>query len=156
MIATSAVITPYHGSVEQITLLTSPGEIPKDRKTIPDDAFINIRVWAALQGVKVGSVHRNRTAAEARRKAGESRPGDMPPAAEKETQTLGFPVWSMASYRAWEKNRPGKGAGAGRPKGSGKNLPPNVVRLPVDCPHCGKEITRYDVADVAEPQDADA
>lgn len=50
-------------------LLTDPANLPRDRSAIPDDAVINIAVWAKLQGVAESTVHRYRSLGEARRRA---------------------------------------------------------------------------------------
>jgi hypothetical protein len=133
-------------ALDKISLLTEPGEIPEDRATIPDDTLINIYVWAALQGITKSSADSIRTRSNRRRKEGQPKAGDMP----AEDQKIGpSPYWKMSTYRAWEKSRPGKGAGGGRPKGT-KNppRPPKVLKLPAACPHCHREIRSEDLPPV--------
>jgi hypothetical protein len=127
-------------------MITDPGKLPADRKTIADDTLINQAVWAALQGVELGTVYSNTTRSNKRRAAGNPKAGDMPAADETAGQT---PMWRMSSYRRWEAARPGMGAGAGRPRGSARGSGPRVrrprVELPISCPHCKHEITAADL-----------
>ncbi|MEU6033988.1 hypothetical protein ABZ801_01120 [Actinomadura sp. NPDC047616] len=128
--------------LDRVALLTDPDALPRDREEIPDDTLINLSVWAALQGVKKATVDSNRVRSEARRRAGEPKPGDMPPCDRTINKS---PMWRMSTYRAWAASRPGKGAGAGRPKGTRKRIGPRKVALPVECPHCGHKITSADL-----------
>ncbi len=81
------------------------------------------------------------TVAEAAAEYGPVRQGDMPAADGK----LGnSPYWTMGTFRKWKANRPGQGAGAGRPVGSGKGRAVRV-KLPITCPHCQHEITKDDM-----------
>jgi hypothetical protein len=119
-------------------ITTDVTQLPKDPAKLPADAVINAAVWAALQGVQIASVYRNKTKADARRGTAESRPGDMP----AEDGKLGnSPYWTVKTYRAWDASRPGKGAGAGRPVGTGRGRAVKVT-LPFACPHCQEEISR--------------
>ncbi|MER6809961.1 hypothetical protein ABT299_11830 [Spirillospora sp. NPDC000708] len=135
--------------LDGIIVLQDPAEIPADRDAIPDEALINVDVWAALQGVKKTTVEANRSRHNARRGTPQAKAGDMP----EESTTLGrVPFWRMATYRAWEANRPGKGAGAGRPAGTGGAYSPRAPRtlqLPGNCPHCGQTIRRKDLPEGA-------
>ncbi|KAB2344864.1 hypothetical protein [Actinomadura rudentiformis] len=125
-----------------MVLIDTPDQLPKKHADVPDEALISIAVWAHLQGVKPETVRSNRVRSEARRKAGTPQAGDMPPSDRMVSKA---PMWRMASYRAWLTSRPGKGAGAGRPKGTGRPLGPRKVALPLDCPHCGHVITAADL-----------
>ena len=123
---------------------------PGGKDALPDDAVISIKAWSQMQGVAVATVHRNRVKAAERREAGTPKRGDMPP----EDGKLGSsPYWLMSTYRAWEASRPGRGAGAGRPKGSGKGRSPRV-RLPISCPNCGHVITSKAEAGQDGPEEA--
>jgi hypothetical protein len=126
---------PYPDSMD---VVTEAAELPPDREAIPDDTQIGPAVWAALQGVALSTVYRNNTLASKRRAAGTVKAGDMPEPARHIGQT---PVWSMSAYRAWQAGRPGKGAGAGRPRRPGGPAKRERASLPLDCPHCGEEIT---------------
>lgn len=127
-------------------LISTPDQLPKDRSTISDDTMITTPVWATLQGVKPSTVSRKLADAKLRRAAGESRPGDMP---AEDARVGNSPVWTMKTYRAWDKQRPGIGAGGGRPKGSGVRGPtPRALHLPEACPHCGVQITGPDVREM--------
>ncbi len=122
-------------------ILTDATQLPKDPAKLPDDAVINAAVWAALQGVELPTVYRNKTKADRRRGTPDERPGDMP----AEDGRFGHgPYWLMGTYRAWSAARPGKGAGAGRPVGTGHGRAVKV-KLPIVCPHCQHEITRQDL-----------
>lgn len=133
-------------------IITDPARLPTNRDELSDDAVIGIKVWAALQGVEVSTVNRNRTLADARRrgeagdaeaaeKYGPVRPGDMP----AEDGKLGnSPYWTVATYRAWEAARPGQGASPGRPVGSGRG-PAVKATLPITCPNCAHVITADEV-----------
>jgi hypothetical protein len=127
-------------------LLTDAHDLPGDWAKIPGDAYINSAVWAALQGISVGTVYRQRTLSESRRGTPQAKPGDMPRA---DAVVGNSPVWTMDTYRAWEASRPGKGAGAGRPKGSGKGRARRTARLPIRCPHCHERITARQLADAS-------
>lgn len=146
------VATHYSSRMELggIIVLQDPAEVPADRDSIPDDALISLDVWALLQGVKKTTAEANRSRHNARRGTPQARAGDMP----EETTTLGRkPFWRMATYREWEAARPGKGAGAGRPKGTGGTRiarAPRTLQLPGTCPHCGDTIRLKDL-----PEDAD-
>lgn len=53
--------------------------------------------------------------ANSRRAAGQSRPGDLPAPDHRYGRT---PVWLVDTIDAWEKRRPGQGAGGGpKPRG---------------------------------------
>jgi hypothetical protein len=131
-------VSPYPMDMD---IITDRAQLPKDPSKLPDDAVINLAVWAHLQGVELATVYRNKTKSDARRGTDAARPGDMP----AEDGRFGHgPYYFMRTYRAWEAARPGKGAGAGRPVGSGKGRAVKVA-LPVTCPHCKHEITRDDL-----------
>ncbi|MFI0406610.1 hypothetical protein [Actinomadura sp. 3N508] len=125
--------------------MQSAEEIPENRDEIPAEALVSVDVWAALQGVSKATVQQNRSRHNARRGTPDARPGDMP----EEDRTIGrSPFWLMATYREWDASKPGKGFGAGRPKGTGGNYSPRAPRtlqLPGDCPHCGKAVRRKDL-----------
>lgn len=133
-----------------VDIISDPSDLPADRSKIPGDTLITTEVWAALQGVAVQTVRRNKVLSDARRRNQENfdvgmrvasrelpRPGDMPAASER---FGGSPGWYMSAYRAWEAARPGRGAGAGRPAGRGKGRGKRVT-LPLVCPHCHQGIT---------------
>ena len=88
--------------------LTNVGETPlKDLMTIAD--------IAAAHGLKpstIGQYHRD---AQRRRQQGCPKPGDMPPP----TTRIGrSPVWAKQTHdQWWYHQRPGQGAGGGRPVG---------------------------------------
>ncbi|WP_141575892.1 hypothetical protein [Actinomadura sp. WMMA1423] len=136
-------------NLDGIIVLQDPAEIPADPADIPPEALINIDVWAALQGVKKTTVEANRSRHNARRGTPQARAGDMP----GEDTVLGrVPFWRMSTFREWQASKPGKGAGAGRPKGTGGKYSPRAPRtlqLPGSCPHCEETIRRKDL-----PEDA--
>ena len=126
---------------DSMDILTDATQLPKDPASLPDDAVINAAVWAALQGVELATVYRNKTKADRRRGTDDERPGDMP----AEDGRFGHgPYWLMSTYRRWSTARPGKGAGAGRPAGTGHGRAVRV-KLPLVCPHCQHGITREDL-----------
>jgi len=130
---------PYPDGMD---IITDPAKLPADRAKLPGDTLIGPAVWAALQRVELATVYRNHTLAGQRRTQGTTKRGDMPAPVQVIGQT---PVWTVADYRAWAAARPGRGAGAGRPRRDG---PPPVrqrVGLPVACPHCHHEITAADL-----------
>lgn len=123
---------------DDMDVITDPAELPADVAAIPDDTQVGPQVWAALQGVELSTVYRNNTLASKRRVSGTVKAGDMPEPARHIGQT---PVWAMSAYRAWQAARPGKGAGAGRPRRPGGPAKRERASLPLECPHCHKEIT---------------
>ncbi len=127
--------SPYPDNMD---IITDASQLPKDRATISDESVINAAAWAALQGVAVETVYRNKTKSDKRRGTPDARPGDMP----AEDGRMGHgPYWFVRTYRAWDAARPGRGAGAGRPVGSGRGRAVKVA-LPIACPHCHQEVTR--------------
>lgn len=145
------VATDYSAymNLDGIIILQDSAELPADPADIAPEALINIDVWAALQGVKKTTVEANRSRHNARRGTPEARAGDMP---EQDTVLGRAPFWRMSTYRTWEAGKPGKGAGAGRPKGTGGTYSPRAPRtlqLPGTCPHCEETVRRRDL-----PEDA--
>ena len=120
------------------------GQVNTD--AIPGDALIGTKVWAALQGVAFETVQKQRAVAARRRRDGAVKAGDMPVEDHKVGQS---PLWYMATYRAWVPTRPGRGAGAGRPR-TGRVKRIRMARLPitVTCPH--GEVITITAADVRE------
>jgi hypothetical protein len=138
-VVTTPGADPYPNDME---IITDPAKLPADRAAIPGDTLINPQVWAKLQGVQLGTVYSVYAKSGKRRAAGEPKAGDMPAAEETIGQT---PMWSMATYRAWDESRPGRGAGAGRPPVRPEGFVRHRVELPISCPHCKHEITKTDL-----------
>jgi hypothetical protein len=136
---TAAAVPMYHNGMD---VLTDPAELPADVDSIPGGTQIGPEVWARLQGVALATVYRNNTLAGQRRKVRAVKPGDMPEPARHIGQT---PVWPMDAYRAWQASRPGKGAGAGRPRRPGGPAKRERASLPLECPHCHREVTSADL-----------
>ena len=123
-------------------MITDPAGLPADHSVLDGDTLIGPAVWAVLQGVQLSTVYRSTGLANKRRAAGTPKPGDMPEPAKMAGQT---PLWTVSAYREWEVSRPGRGAGSGRPrKHDGPRMRPRVD-LPVECPHCHREITEADL-----------
>lgn len=75
--------------------------------------LLDMQGVADRTGLTYKTVRNYHHIAEARRAAGESRPGDMPPPAA----TFGrSPVWEPKAIDKWISNRPGRGVGGGRPR----------------------------------------
>lgn len=140
-------VTPYPNGVDK-TLLTDPADMPRDPVEIGDDTLISVQVWARLQGVKPGTVFRNKTKSDQRRGTPDARPGDMPAAEQRVGQS---PLWRMGTYREWVRTRPGRGHGDGRSR-TKQPKTPKTARLPIGCPNCGHEITGEEVAQRQERQ----
>jgi hypothetical protein len=134
---------PYPNDMD---VITEPAELPADVASIPDDTQIGPAVWAKLQGVALSTVYRNNTLAGKNRAAEKPKPGDMPAPVRHIGQTPVWPIGGDGSYRAWEASRPGKGAGAGRPRNPDGPKPRERATLPINCPHCHHDITAADLA----------
>lgn len=64
-------------------------------------------------GVELDTVRTYLKRARRNRQAGNPRPGDLP---EPDAPPRGGrPRWKRSTYLAWKQNRPGRGAGGGRP-----------------------------------------
>ena len=71
--------------------------------------------WIAQDlGVPLSTVWTYHARAKRNRRDGTPRPGDLPPA----TMVGRTPTWTPAQYATWKANRPGQGAGGGRPRKS--------------------------------------
>lgn len=167
-----AALLPYLGPVD---LIISPDAIPANVDEIPDGTFINVKVWAALQGVQEATVYSVLTRS-ARRRAEKERydkavaayqeaaaAGRAPKTAPEVRKPPGLPlpgdmpphddkvgrvsVYKMSTYRQWHARRPGQAAGAGRPRGIPRARA--NIKLPIDCPHCHQEITPEDMLEAA-------
>lgn len=77
---------------------------------------LDIADVAARTGLAVSTVRAYHAEATQRRREGTSRPGDLP----APDQVIGAsPAWLVATIDQWVANRPGRGAGAGRPRKPG-------------------------------------
>lgn len=80
--------------------------------------YLDMAGIAELLGVKHQSVHVYHTRAKRNRTAGTPRPGDLPEPDERFGNT---PVWHVDTIERWRtQQRPGQGAGGGRPWGKEK------------------------------------
>lgn len=76
-------------------------------------AYLDLRAVAGRLGLSYETVRSYHTKAEAHRRTGAVRPGDLPPPDD----TFGrSPVWREATIDQWLAGRPGRGAGGGRPR----------------------------------------
>jgi hypothetical protein len=126
--------------------------LPADRDGIADDDLVTGPVWAHLQGVEMSTFNSMLTRARVHRRHDAEHPGEKPQAVpgdipDPDEYAGRTPMWRMGTYRAWEARRPGKASnrgksGAGSRGGRGTGRP---VRLPIECPHCHREITEADV-----------
>jgi len=73
--------------------------------------YYDIAAVADFLGVRVDTVRVYRTRSAANRRAGTPQPGDLP---EEDDRFGRSPVWLGSTLLGWE--RPGSGAGGGRPK----------------------------------------
>lgn len=74
--------------------------------------FLTLSDVAAVIGVGIDSMRVYHQRAARNRRTGKPRPGDLPPPDE----TFGrSPVWSDETISEWIEQRPGRGAGGGRP-----------------------------------------
>ena len=80
--------------------------------------YLSLREIAELVGVEYRTIRNYHQMAERRRRESASsgadvtRPGDFPKPDDTFSRT---PVWKVSTIRAWEKRRPGRGVGGGRP-----------------------------------------
>lgn len=68
---------------------------------------------AEREGLAYRTVRNYHQMAERRRRDGTPRPGDLPP---PDDHVGVHPVWRVSTIRKWHANRPGRGAGGGRPR----------------------------------------
>jgi hypothetical protein len=79
----------------------------------PKPYFLDYAGVSSLTGIEVAVLQKYQSEARRREREGNPKPGDMPPPDERFS---GSPVWKVQTIRAWQKNRPGRGVGGGRPK----------------------------------------
>jgi hypothetical protein len=72
--------------------------------------FLTLPEIANRQGWSLKTARNRQHEANQRRRSGDSRPGDLP---EPDHHVGRTPVWLEATIEAWEKGRPGRGAGGG-------------------------------------------
>jgi predicted DNA-binding transcriptional regulator AlpA len=75
--------------------------------------YLDMEAVAEYLGLAYKTVRSYHNVAEKRRRENQSRPGDFPP---PDAQFGRSPVWSPETIDAWKANRPGRGAGGGRPR----------------------------------------
>lgn len=76
------------------------------------DPYLDTREAAALAGVAYATMRYYLQQARAHRAAGKPRPGDLP---EPDRYFGRSPAWRRSTITTWLDNRPGQGAGGGRP-----------------------------------------
>lgn len=76
------------------------------------DPYLDTAGVAEMVGVSYYTIRFHLQQARANRKAGTSKPGDLP---EPERTFGRSPVWRRSTIQAWVASRPGRGAGGGRP-----------------------------------------
>lgn len=74
---------------------------------------LDLRAIADRCGLTYSTVQGYHTLAKRRRREGTSRRGDLP---EPDDHIGGHPMWYVETIEKWEKERPGQGAGGGRPR----------------------------------------
>ncbi|TDH47941.1 hypothetical protein E2F47_25865 [Mycobacterium eburneum] len=72
--------------------------------------YLTLQDIAERLGWSINTARTMQHRANSRRAAGKSRPGDLPPPDHRFART---PVWLVETIEAWEKRRPGQGAGGG-------------------------------------------
>lgn len=77
--------------------------------------LMEMREVAERAGLKYDTVRNYHNVASARRRSGDSRPGDFPPPDTVKGRT---PLWWPETVDGWLARRPGRGAGGGRPRKS--------------------------------------
>jgi hypothetical protein len=134
-----------------VSILTDVAKLPRDPRRIKDDDLIGVRVFARLLGVQVTTFQAELTRTRARRRHDQDHPDeprqagrsgrDVPEPDEYAGRT---PLWRMATFREFQKNRPGQSATVGKtgPGSRGGRGTGSQVRLPIACPHCHHEITQ--------------
>jgi len=81
--------------------------------------LLSLAQVAELVGVEYRTIRNYHQMAERRRRESAAtgvdvtRPGDFPKPDDVFART---PVWKVSTIRAWEKRRPGRGVGGGRPR----------------------------------------
>jgi len=80
---------------------------------IMETTFLTLTDIAHLAGVEVVTARTYHTRATANRRAGTPKPGDLPAPDQVFGQS---PVWTRDTIDTWLKQRPGRGAGGGRPR----------------------------------------
>lgn len=79
--------------------------------------LLDVRGIADRLGLSPKTILNYHQTAERRRREGAARPYDFPP------PDLLFgrsPVWKLGTIRSWQRARPGRGAGGGRPRKGGE------------------------------------
>lgn len=80
--------------------------------TAAPTTYLTLADIARVIGVGIDSMRVYHQRASRNRRAGTTRPGDLP----EPDETFGrSPVWSDETISAWIASRPGRGAGGGRP-----------------------------------------
>lgn len=77
--------------------------------------LLTMNAVAELLGLQYRTVRNYHQVAERHRRNGGVRPGDFPIPDEVFGRS---PVWKASTIQAWARNRPGRGAGGGRPRKS--------------------------------------
>lgn len=75
--------------------------------------FLTLEDCAHALGLTYRTVRNYHQVAERRRRDGGIRPGDFPPPDMRYGRS---PVWKASTIKRWAANRPGRGAGGGRPR----------------------------------------
>lgn len=75
--------------------------------------FLDLRAVAEMVGVEYRTIRNYHQTAERRRREQDVRPGDLP---EPDNIFGRSPVWKRSTITAWQRNRPGRGTGGGRPR----------------------------------------
>lgn len=80
------------------------------RMTMPK--LLDLADLAEKTGLAYETVRSYHNHAEARRREGNPKPGDLPPPDQRFGRS---PAWLETTIDMWRANRPGRGAGGGRP-----------------------------------------
>lgn len=75
--------------------------------------YLDLTGIAAAAGITPDSARTYHTRAVANRRSGSPKPGDLP---EPDITIAGRPAWRADTIQTWMANRPGQGAGGGRPR----------------------------------------
>lgn len=79
---------------------------------MPETAVLDLAAIAEREGWTITTARTLHKRAQRRRRENRPRPGDLPPPDGRAGRA---PWWYEPTIAAWEANRPGQGAGGGRP-----------------------------------------